>query len=186
MTFIRWTQIFVAKTGLEPASPCLLCRPLTKPISVLRVIFSEPPVGIEPTSADYETAIIAFILRGHCGGNRSRTDIWWVKATHTQPLYDTAVDTCGIRTPPSQCKCEVLPSYTTRPIFVELTDSNRLLSGLSSLFHPVSIRTQLALSPIFGGRGETRTHLPRRPIRRFVDAGWFYRPVPLLSHYMYS
>lgn len=64
----------------------------------------------------------------------------------TIPLWTT----CGIRTPPSQCKCEVLPSYTTRPIF--------------------------------GGRGETRTHLPRRPIRRFDDAGWFYRPVPLLSH----
>ena len=94
-TKLRYIPI-VAKTGLEPASPCLLCRPLTKPISVLRVIFSEPSVGIEPTSADYETAIIAFILREHCGGNRSRTDIWWVKATHTQPLYDTAVDTCGI------------------------------------------------------------------------------------------
>lgn len=26
------------------------------------------------------------------------------------------VDTGGIRTPPSQCKCEVLANYTTRPI----------------------------------------------------------------------
>ena len=92
MTFIRWTQIFVAKTGLEPASPCLLCRPLVKPISVLRVIFSEPSSRIELEFMDYETIVITIILRGHCGGNRSRTDIWWVKATHTQPLYDTAVD----------------------------------------------------------------------------------------------
>ena len=100
----------------------------------------------------------------------------------TIPLWTT----CGIRTPLRQCKCLVLANYTTRPIFVELTDSNRLLSGLSSLFHPVSICTQLALSPIFCGRGEIRTHLLRSPVRRFVDAGWFYRPVPLLSHNLYS
>ena len=62
--------------------------------------FYEPSVGIEPTSADYETAIIAFILRGRCGGNRSRTDIWWVKATHTQPLYDTAVEIDGLEPSP--------------------------------------------------------------------------------------
>ena len=70
---------------------------------------------------DYETIVIAIILRGHCGGNRIRTDIWWVKATHTHPLYDTAVDTCGIRTPLRQCKCLVLANYTTRPIFVLLS-----------------------------------------------------------------
>lgn len=72
---LSWTLVvsFVGKTGLEPASPWLLTRPLTKPISVLPVFTSEPSVGIEPTSADYETAIIAFILRGRCGPDENRT-----------------------------------------------------------------------------------------------------------------
>ena len=43
---------------------------------------------------------MTFILRGHCGGNRIRTDIWWVKATHTQPLYDTAVEIDGFEPSP--------------------------------------------------------------------------------------
>ena len=52
----------------------------------LSAIFSRA----QPCGIDYVHAVII------CGGNRSRTDIWWVKATHTQPLYDTAVDTGGI------------------------------------------------------------------------------------------
>ena len=50
----------------------------------LSAIFSRA----QPCGIDYVHAVII------CGGNRIRTDIWWVKATHTQPLYDTAVDTC--------------------------------------------------------------------------------------------
>ena len=36
-------------------------------------------------------------------------------------------------------------------------------------------------TPIFGGKGGARTHLLQSPLRRFVDAGWIYSPVPLPS-----
>ena len=44
----------------------------------------------QPCGIDYVHAVII------CGSDRNRTDIWWFKATDTQPLYYTAVDTGGI------------------------------------------------------------------------------------------
>ena len=152
-------------------------------LAYFALYFYEPSSRIELEFMDYETIVITIILRGHImitvvGLSKYLylpysqepnlvalivyMQLSFVAVTGVEPISGGSKPpililctiplwtTCGIRTPPSQCKCEVLPSYTTRPIF--------------------------------GGRGETRTHLPRRPIRRFVDAGWFYRPVPLLSH----
>lgn len=70
---------------------------LKKPLAYFPLYFYEPSIGIEPISPVYDAGIISL---------------------YTKRAF---VDTCGIRTPPRQCKCLVLANYTTRPIFVLLS-----------------------------------------------------------------